>query len=182
VVVLSDSRYREEIVVDPGRVSLVQRAWRPPSRIALAAWSGLLVGLVAAFVLSAPTALSWLCGIVVGGGVYAFPLASRRRAPLVLSVEPGELRVAQGDRTMHVPLDTVRSARVLVAAGTPRHTHGWGLSWGHAGRRVWDLPVHGLGVVRLERDHRSLDVDIASAHPDRLVDAIHAAAAVGSRP
>jgi hypothetical protein len=96
----------------------------------------------------------------------------------VIAVEPGLVEVRQGARTMRIPLDSVRSAHVLVPAGVQRHTHGWGLSWGHAGRRVWDLPVPGLGVVRLERDHRSLDVDIASKQPDELVDAIHAAATV----
>jgi hypothetical protein len=174
--------YREEVLVDPARVSLVHRLWRPPSRVVLAAWAGVLTLAFSAFVLSAPTVLAWAVGVVVGAALYGYPLPADRRSPIVIAVEPGLVVVEQGSRSMRIPLESVRSAQVLVPAGVKRHTHGWGLSWGHAGRRVWDLPAPGLGVVRLERDHRSLDVDIASERPQELVDAIHAAAAVGSAP
>jgi hypothetical protein len=178
--VTAGSAYRERVLVDPRRVSLVHRLWRPPSRIVLAAWTGALGVALSAFVLSAPTPLAWAIGVALGVGVFGYPLPADRRAPIEIAVEPGLVLVRQGARTMRIPLQSVRSARVLVPAGGRRHTHGWGLSWGHAGRRVWDLPEPALGVVRLERDHRSLDVDIASEAPERLVDAIHAAAAVGS--
>jgi hypothetical protein len=180
VGVVSAATYHESVHVDPTRVSLSHRLWRPPSRIVLAAWTGVLALALSSFALSLPSPLAWAVGIVLGGAVFAYPLPADRRAPIEIAVEPGIVVVEQGSRRMRIPLQSVRSARVLVPAGEPRHTHGWGLSWGHAGRRVWDLPKPGLGVVRIERDHRSLDVDIASERPDRLVDAIHAAAVTAS--
>jgi hypothetical protein len=178
VVVVSEPTYREEIAVD-GPVSASARLWRPPSRIALAAWGGLVAGVIAAFYVDLPAVAAWIVGIAVAAVVYGWPLSSTRRAPIVVTVEPDALVVRQASKTTRVPLSSVRRARVLVAAGERRHLHGWGLSWGHAGRRVWDLPVSGLGMVRVERDHRGLDVDVASARPDALVAALAEAATAG---
>jgi hypothetical protein len=175
---VSEPAFREEIVV--GRVSSSARMWRPPSRIFAAAWTLVIVTVVCAFVIGLPTIVDWIVGVAAALLVYGWPLASRRSQPIVVTVDPQQLVVSQADRSTRVPLSTVRRARVLHPAGERRNLHGWGLSWGHAGRRVWDLPVDGLGMVRVERDHRGLDVDVASARPEALVEALAAAASAGS--
>jgi hypothetical protein len=180
---VSEPSFREEIVV--GRVSSSARMWRPPSRIFAAAWTLVIVVVVCAFVIGLPTIVDWIVGIAAALLVYGWPLARRRSQPIVVTVDPDELVVAQADRSTRVPLSTVRRARVLHPAGEKRHLQGWGLSWGHAGRRVWDLPAEGLGMVRVERDHRGLDVDVASARPEALVEALGEAArtrSVSTRP
>jgi hypothetical protein len=174
VVDVSEATFREEIVV--GRVSSSARMWRPPSRIFAAAWTLVIVTVVCAFLLGWPTIVDWILGIAAALVVYGWPLAPRRSQPIVVTVDPDELVVAQADRSTRVPLTTVRRARVLHPAGQKRNLQGWGLSWGHVGRRVWDLPVDGLGMVRVERDHRGLDVDVASARPEALVEALADAA------
>jgi hypothetical protein len=175
---VSEQTFREEIVVD--RVAPTARLWRPPSRIFAAAWTLVIVVVVCAFVIGLPTIVDWIVGVAAALLVYGWPLAARRSQPIVVTVDPDELVVAQADRSTHVKLSTVRRARVLHPAGQKRNLQGWGLSWGHAGRRVWDLPVDGLGMVRVERDHRGLDVDVASARPEALVEALAEAASGAS--
>jgi hypothetical protein len=177
VVRVSEPGFREEIAL--GTVSSSARLWRPPSRIFVAAWSLVIVVVVCAFVLGWPTPVDWILAVAVAVLIYGWPLARRRSQPIVVTVDPRELVVRQADRSTHVPLSTVRRARVLHPAGPKRSLQGWGLSWGHAGRRVWDLPVDGLGMVRVERDHRGLDLDVASAHPEALVEALAEAATAG---
>jgi hypothetical protein len=176
---VSEPTFREEIVVD--RVSSTARLWRPPSRIFAAAWTLVIVVVICAFVIGIKwTIVDWIVGVAAALLVYGWPLAARRSQPIVVTVDPEELVVAQADRSTRVPLSTVRRARVLHPAGQKRSLQGWGLSWGHAGRRVWDLPVDGLGMVRVERDHRGLDVDVASARPEALVEALAEAASGAS--
>jgi hypothetical protein len=148
------------------------RFWRPPSRVAATAWGGLLSGLLLAFTVGLPPLVAALGGALAAAAIFSAPLASWRREPMLVTVGDGTLEVRQGARCLPIRLETVRSARVLTAVGERRYVHGWGLSWGHAGRRVWDMPVPGLGMVRIERDHRGLDLDLASAHPEQLVAAI----------
>ncbi len=174
---MSEPTFREEIAL--GRVSSSARLWRPASRVFAAAWTLVIVTVVCAFVIGLPTIVDWILGIGAALLVFGWPLAPRRSQPIVVTVDPDDLVVAQAERSTRVPLSTVRRARVLHPAGQKRSLQGWGLSWGHAGRRVWDLPVDGLGMVRIERDHRGLDLDVASARPEALVEALAEAASAG---
>jgi hypothetical protein len=164
--------FRETVVADEKELTMGERLWRPPWRVVLGVWLGVAAALLAAFALALPDAAAWLLGLVVGAPVVMWPLPAFRRAPIEVLVDDDGLTIRQAHRSMHVPRSTVRAARVLARAGSQRHHHGWGLTWGHAGRRVWDLPATGAGMVRIERDHRGLDLDVVSKAPERLVAAL----------
>jgi hypothetical protein len=164
--------FRETVVADEQKLTVGERLWRPPWRVVVGVWTGVATALLAAFALALPDLAAWLLGAAAGGPVVAWPLPAFRRAPIEVLVDDEGLTIRQAHRSMHIPRSTVRAARVLARAGSRRHIHGWGLTWGHAGRRVWDLPATGAGMVRIERDHRGLDLDVVSRTPESLVAAL----------
>jgi hypothetical protein len=173
-VVVVSAAYREQVAF-PAAPS--PRWWRGPVRVALAAWCGVLAGAIIGIVWHLPGVAGVLIGHAAAGAVLAVPLPAYRQAPLELAVADGELRLAQGRRTTRVPVSDIRRSRVLVEAGAGRRPVGYGPVFGRGLRWVWEIPDPALGVVRIDRGRGGLDLDVATAAPDALVDALRAAGA-----
>jgi hypothetical protein len=166
--------YREQV---PFPAAPSPRWWRGPVRVALAAWCGVLAGAVIGIHWHLNGVVGVLIGLAVAGAVLALPLPGYRRAPLELAVAGGELRLAQGRRSGQVPVSDIRRTRVLVEAGAGRRPVGYGPVFGRGLRWVWEIPDPALGVVRIDRGRGGLDLDVVTAAPDALIDALRAAGA-----
>jgi hypothetical protein len=151
------------------------RVWRGPVRIAAAAWSGVLAGAIIGIGVHLNAFIGIAIGIAAAAVVLLPPLPGWRRAELELEVAAGALRLSQGRRRSDVPLDDIRRAHVLVAAGSGRRPVGWGPVFGRGLRWTWEMPDPALGVVRIDRGRGGLDLDVVTAHPDDLVRALRPA-------
>jgi hypothetical protein len=146
-------------------------------RVAAAAWSGVLAGGIVGIHWHLAGVVGVLLGVAVAGVVLAVPLQRYRSEPLELTVADGALRLAQGRRTTRVPVSDMRRTHVLVEAGAGRKPVGYGPVFGRGLRWVWEVPDPALGVVRIDRGRGGLDLDVATAAPAALVDALRAAGA-----
>jgi hypothetical protein len=173
VVVVSAS-YTEQVAFP---ASPSPRWWRGPVRVAAAAWSGVLAGAIIGIHWHLAGVVGVLLGLAVAAAVLAVPLQRYRSEPLELAVAGGELRLAQGRRTARVPVADIRRTHVLIAAGAGRKPVGYGPVFGRGLRWVWEIPDPALGVVRIDRGRGGLDLDVATASPHALVDALRAAGA-----
>ena len=153
------------------------RFWRGNLQVVAAAWGGVLAGFVPGIALDLPVVAGILLGAGVGAGILAIPLGRSRRAELSIEVRDGELRLAQGTHERRVGLAQIRHAGVLVAPGSERRVAGYGPVFGRGLRWTFEVPDPALGVVRIDRGRDGMDIDVATAHPDALVDALLAGGA-----
>jgi hypothetical protein len=148
------------------------RFWRGNLQVVAAAWGGVLAGFLPGIALDLPIALGIAIGIAAGAGILALPSGRSRRADLSIEVAEGELRLAQGRFRRHVQTANIRRVSVLSPAGGERHVAGWGPVFGRGLRWTLDVPDPALGVVRIDRSRDGLDIDVATARPDELVQAL----------
>ena len=153
----------------------VPRFWRGNLHVLAAAWGGVLAGFIPGIALDLPIVAGIAIGVAVAAGVLALPTSRSRRADLAIEVAGGELRLAQGRRQRRVRLSDIRRVSVLTPAGSDRRPAGYGPVFGIGLRWTFDLPDPALGVVRIDRGRDGLDIDVATARPDALVEALHGA-------
>jgi hypothetical protein len=146
--------------------------WRGNLQVAAAAWGGVLAGFVPGIALDLPIVLGILIGVGVGLGILALPLGRPRRAELAIEVADGELRLAQGRHERRVRLADIRRVSVRAPVGSDRKVAGYGPVFGRGLRWTFEVPDPALGVVRIDRGRDGIDIDVATAHPDGLVDAL----------
>jgi hypothetical protein len=165
------ARYAERI---PFPAQPRPRFWRGNLQVVAAAWGGVLAGFVPGIALDLPIVPGILIGVGVGLGVLALPLGRSRRAEVAIEVSDGELRLAQGRRERRIRLAEIRRVSVLAPVGSGRKVAGYGPVFGRGLRWTFEVPDPALGVVRIDRGRDGLDVDVATADPDGLVEALHA--------
>ena len=165
-------RYAERIAFP---AEPVPRFWRGNLQVLAAAWGGVLAGFIPGIALDLPIVAGIAIGVAVAAGVLALPTSRSRRADLAIEVAGGELRLAQGSRQRRVRLSDIRRVSVLTPVGTDRRPAGYGPVFGIGLRWTFDVPDPALGVVRIDRGRDGLDIDVATARPDALVEALHGA-------
>ena len=94
---------------------------------------------------------------------------------VAIELSDGELRLSQGSRTRRVRVSDIRRVSVLTPAGSDRKPVGYGPVFGKGLRWTFEVPDPALGVVRIDRGRDGLDIDVATARPDALVEALRAA-------
>jgi hypothetical protein len=146
--------------------------WRGNLQVVAAAWGGILAGFVPGVALDLPIVVGILIGVGTGVGILAVPLGRSRRADLAIEVADGELRLAQGRHERRIRVSNIRRASVLAPAGSDRKLAGYGAVFGRGLRWTFEVPDPALGVVRIDRGRDGLDVDVATAHPDGLLEAL----------
>ena len=132
----------------------------------------MLAGFVPGVALDLPIALGIAIGIAAGAGILALPPGRSRRAELSIELAGGELLLVQGRFRRHVQTANIRRVSVLAPAGGERRVAGWGPVFGRGLRWTLDVPDPALGVVRIDRSRDGLDIDVATARPDELVQAL----------
>jgi hypothetical protein len=148
------------------------RFWRGNLQVVAAAWGGVLAGFVPGVALDLPIPLGIAIGLAAGAGILALPPDRSRRAELSIEVAEGELRLVQGRFRRHVQTANIRRVSVLAPAGGERRVAGWGPVFGRGLRWTLDVPDPALGIVRIDRSGDGLDIDVATARPDELVQAL----------
>lgn len=149
------------------------RFWRGNLQVAAAVWGGVLSGFVPGIALDLPIVLGSLIGVGAAACILALPLGRSRRAELAIDVADGELRLAQGRYARRVRITDIRRVSVRSPVGAERKVAGWGLVFGRGLRWTFEVPDPALGVVRIDRGRDGLDIDVATARPDELVQALH---------
>ena len=150
----------------------VPRFWRGNLRVAAAAWGGVLAGFIPGIGLDLPIFLGLAIGVGVAAGILAVPNTRFRRADVAIEVADGELRLAQGTHVRRVRLSDIRRVSVLTPAGGERQPVGYGPVFGKGLRWTFEVPDPALGVVRIDRGRDGLDIDVATARPEALVQAL----------
>jgi hypothetical protein len=153
------------------------RFWRGNLQVVAAAWGGVLAGFVPGIALDLPILLGIVIGLAAGAAILAVPFRPSRRAPLAIEVAGGELRVTQGSFSHRVPASEIRRVSVLHPTGGERPIAGYGPVFGRGLRWTFEVPDPTLGVVRVDRGRGGLDLDVATARPDALVQALRAESA-----
>jgi hypothetical protein len=161
--------YRERI---PFPADPQPRFWRGNLRVVSAAWGGVLAAFVPGITLDLPILLGAAIGVGVSAGILALPNARSRREEVSIEVSQGELTWAQGPRVRRVRLADIRRVSVLTPAGAERRPVGYGPVFGQGFRWTFEVPDPSLGVVRIDRGRDGLDVDIATARPEALAQAL----------
>jgi hypothetical protein len=161
--------YRERI---PFPADPQPRFWRGNLRVVAAAWGGVLAGFVPGIALDLPILLGVAIGVAVSATILALPNARSRRADVSIEVGQDELTWAQGPRVRRVRLADIRRVSVLTPAGAERRPVGYGPVFGQGLRWTFEVPDPALGVVRIDRGRDGLDVDVATARPEALVQAL----------
>jgi hypothetical protein len=151
--------------------------WRGNLQVVAAAWGAVLAGFVPGVALDLPIPLGILVGVVVGVGILALPLGRSRRAEVAIEVVDGELRLAQGRHERRVRVEDIRRVSVLAPVGSDRKIAGYGPVFGRGLRWTFEVPDPALGVVRIDRGRDGLDIDVATADPDGLVEALRSESA-----
>lgn len=162
-------QYAETI---PFPAAPVPRVWRGNLRVVLAAWGGVAAGFIPGIGLDLPILLGMLIGVAVAAAILALPNAPSRRADVAIELRDGALRIAQGSRVRQVPVSGIRRVSVLTPAGGVRKPAGYGPVFGRGLRWTFDVPDPALGVVRIDRGRDGFDLDVATARPDALVQAL----------
>jgi hypothetical protein len=148
--------------------------WRGNLRVVTAAWGGVLAAFVPGIALDLPILLGAAIGIAVSAAILALPNARSRRQDVSIEVSQDELTWAQGPRVRRVRLADIRRVSVLTPAGAQRRPVGYGPVFGQGLRWTFEVPDPSLGVVRIDRGRDGLDVDVATARPEALVQALRA--------
>jgi hypothetical protein len=148
--------------------------WRGNLRVVTAAWGGVLAAFVPGITLDLPILLGAAIGIAVSAGILALPNARSRREDVSIEVSEDVLTWAQGPRVRRVRLADIRRVSVLTPAGAQRRPVGYGPVFGQGLRWTFEVPDPSLGVVRIDRGRDGLDVDVATARPEALVQALRA--------
>jgi hypothetical protein len=161
--------YRERI---PFPADPQPRFWRGNLRVVAAAWGGVLAGFVPGIALDLPILLGVAIGVAVSATILALPNARSRRADVSIEVSQDELTWAQGPRVRRVRLADIRRVSVLTPAGAERRPVGYGPVFGQGLRWTFEVPDPALGVVRIDRGRDGHDVDVATARPEALVQAL----------
>jgi hypothetical protein len=161
--------YRERI---PFPADPQPRFWRGNLRVVAAAWGGVLAGFVPGIAFDLPILLGVAIGVAVSAAILALPNARSRRADVSIEVSQDELTWAQGPRVRRVRLADIRRVSVLTPAGAERRPVGYGPVFGQGLRWTFEVPDPALGVVRIDRGRDGLDVDVATARPEALVQAL----------
>jgi hypothetical protein len=161
--------YRERI---PFPADPQPRFWRGNLRVVAAAWGGVLAGFVPGIAFDLPILLGVAIGVAVSAAILALPNARSRRADVSIEVSQDELTWAQGPRVRRVRLADIRRVSVLTPAGAERRPVGYGPVFGQGLRWTFEVPDSALGVVRIDRGRDGLDVDVATARPEALVQAL----------
>jgi hypothetical protein len=164
--------YAEQI---PFPASPQPRFWRGNLQVVAAAWGGVLAGAIIGIGWHLPAVVAVLIGIAVAAAVLAVPMRPSRRADVAIEVSDGELRLSQGSRTRRVRVADIRRVSVLTPTGSDRRPVGYGPVFGNGLRWTFEVPDPALGVVRIDRGRDGLDIDVATARPDALVEALRAA-------
>jgi hypothetical protein len=152
----------------------VPRFWRGNLQVVAATWGGVLSGVIPAIAWDLPFALGVAIGLAVAGGVIALPPRPSRRADLSIEVADGELRLVQGTFRRRVLTKNIRRVSVHAPVGGERPIQGWGPVFGRGLRWTLEVPDPSLGVVRIDRSRDGFDIDVATARPDELVQALRA--------
>jgi hypothetical protein len=152
----------------------VPRVWRGNLRVVCAAWGGVLAAAIPGIALDLPALLAVLIGVAVSGVILALPNARWRRADVAIELRDGELRITQGPRTRRIRASGIRRVSVLEPAGGIRQPVGYGPVFGKGLRWTFEVPDPSLGVVRIDRGRDGFDLDVATARPDALVEALAA--------
>jgi hypothetical protein len=152
----------------------VPRFWRGNLRVAAAAWGGVLAGFIPGIGLDLPIVAGLAIGLAVAAGILALPLSRWRHADVAIEVADGELRLAQGSRIRRVRVADIRRVFVLTPAGSDRKPVGYGPVFGKGLRWTFEVPDPALGVVRIDRGRDGLDIDVTTARPEALVEALQA--------
>jgi hypothetical protein len=152
----------------------IPRVWRGNLQVVAAAWGGVLAGFIPGIALDLPIALGIAIGLAVGGGILALPPRPTRRADLSIEVADGELRLVQGSFRRRVLTKNIRRVSVHTPVGGERPIQGWGPVFGRGLRWTLEVPDPALGVVRIDRSRDGFDIDVATARPDELVEALRA--------
>jgi hypothetical protein len=155
----------------------VPRFWRGNLRVVAAAWGGVLAGFIPGIGLDLPFVLGLAIGLAVAAGILALPNQRFRREDVAIEVGDGELRLSQGAHIRRVRLSDIRRVSVLTPVGGERRPVGYGPVFGKGLRWTFEVPDPSLGVVRIDRGRDGLDIDVATARPEALVQAIRAGAA-----
>jgi hypothetical protein len=153
----------------------VPRVWRGNLRVVGAAWGGVLAGFIPGIVLDLPIVAGLAIGLAVAAAILALPPGRSRRADVAIELTGGELRLAQGTRVRRVRVADIRRVSVLIPAGGERKPVGYGPVFGKGLRWTFEVPDPALGVVRIDRGRDGLDIDVATARPEALVQALLAA-------
>jgi hypothetical protein len=151
------------------------RFWRGNLQVVAAAWGGVLAGAIIGLGWHLPMVAGLAIGITVAAAVLALPMRRSRRADVAIELSGGELRLSQGPRTRRVPVSDIRRVSVLTPAGSERRPVGYGPVFGKGLRWTFEVPDPSLGIVRIDRGRDGLDIDVATARPDALVEALRAA-------
>lgn len=151
--------------------------WRGNLRVVAAAWGGVLAGFIPGIGLDLPILLGLAIGLAAAAGILALPNRRFRTADVAIEVADGELRLTQGAHVRRVRLSDIRRVSVLTPAGGERRPVGHGPVFGKGLRWTFDVPDPALGVVRIDRGRGGLDLDVATARPEALVQALQAGAA-----
>jgi hypothetical protein len=160
----------------PFPVAPQPRFWRGNLRVVAAVWGGMLAGFAPGIALDLPIALGIAIGVAVAVGVLAVPVRRSHRAEAAIEVADGELRLTQGSWVRRVRVADMRRVFVLTPVGTDRPIAGYGPVFGRGLRWTFEVPDPALGVVRIDRGRDGLDIDVATARPDDLVQALRGAA------
>jgi hypothetical protein len=152
----------------------VPRFWRGNLRVVAAAWGGVLAGFVPGIGLDLPIFLGLAIGLAVAAGILALPNGRFRKADVAIEVADGELRLSQGARVRRVRLSDIRRVSVLTPVGGERRPVGYGPVFGKGLRWTFEVPDPALGVVRIDRGRDGLDIDVATARPEALVQELQA--------
>ena len=93
---------------------------------------------------------------------------------MAIEVAGGELRLAQGSRVRRVRIADIRRVSILTPVGSDRRPAGYGPVFGKGLRWTFEVPDPALGVVRIDRGRDGFDIDVATARPEALVEALQA--------
>jgi hypothetical protein len=150
------------------------RFWRGNLQIVAAAWGGVLAGAITGIAWHLPIVAGLAIGIVAAAGVLAVPMRRSRHAEIAIEVADGELRLSQGSWSRRVRVADIRRVSVLTPAGSERKPVGYGPVFGKGLRWTLEVPDPALGVVRIDRGRDGLDIDVATARPEELAQALRA--------